>query len=154
MMASSDIDIEQFFIEHLEQANTTQRMALVLEALEVSGLTQDAVQLPILLRELFYQADPQMAREARLFYYSKYADPGARHEFSLRRLASEDPENRAEAFKILQTLPPLEGEMREVSPAGEAPPTLGFQVVGILAREKLGRRSNGDVFIVDYAWGR
>jgi len=36
----------------------------------------------------------------------------------------------------------------------EGPPGLAFQVVGILAPEKLGRRSGGAIGLVDYSWGR
>src|SRR6266850_2951889 len=49
----------------------------------------------------------------------------------------------------------VDGELRP-SPTADsmAPPTFHFRVVGILAREKLGRRSQGMVAIVDYAAGK
>lgn len=51
----------------------------------------------------------------------------------------------------------VDGEIRAVDDGGarEAPPAVeSFQVVGILAREKLGRRSQGEVVVADAGWAR
>jgi len=50
----------------------------------------------------------------------------------------------------------VDGELLpKAEPAGSEPaPVLSFRVVGTLAREKLGRRSQGMVAVVDYAAGR
>ncbi|TDJ67361.1 MAG: FtsX-like permease family protein [Planctomycetota bacterium] len=49
----------------------------------------------------------------------------------------------------------IDGEVRVVGEASpDRPAALAFQVAGILAREKLGRRSRGMIAIVDYDWGK
>jgi putative ABC transport system permease protein len=51
----------------------------------------------------------------------------------------------------------VDGQLQPKEPLSPAPasaPVLEFKVVGILAREKLGRRSQGMVAVVDYAAGR
>ena len=49
----------------------------------------------------------------------------------------------------------VDGVMQAVGPAvDDAPVVFTFEVRGVLAREKLGRRANGDVLLVDYAPGR
>ncbi len=49
----------------------------------------------------------------------------------------------------------IDGVMQSVDEARpDAPPSLTFQVAGILSREKLGRRANGQIVLVDLPWGR
>jgi putative ABC transport system permease protein len=52
----------------------------------------------------------------------------------------------------------IDGEIRRVDPeeraVPEIPTEVSFHVAGILEREKLGRRSQGMVAIVDFRWGR
>lgn len=48
----------------------------------------------------------------------------------------------------------VEGELATVGePIPDVPPEVPFLVVGVLAREKLGRRSHGQVALIDYDWG-
>jgi putative ABC transport system permease protein len=50
----------------------------------------------------------------------------------------------------------IEGEIRVLEPhePGDVPREEAFEVVGVLAREKLGKRSQGMVVVVDFAWGQ
>jgi putative ABC transport system permease protein len=52
----------------------------------------------------------------------------------------------------------IDGEIKSVDPEettrSDIPVEVSFRVAGVLAREKLGRRSQGMVVVVDYRWGR
>jgi putative ABC transport system permease protein len=50
----------------------------------------------------------------------------------------------------------VDGEIRRLDPAetSDVPVEQGFEVVGVLAREKLGKRSHGMVVVVDIGFGR
>ena len=49
----------------------------------------------------------------------------------------------------------IEGQMQHKPGARpDAPPSFTFEVAGILAPKKLGRRANGEIVVVPYAWGQ
>jgi putative ABC transport system permease protein len=52
----------------------------------------------------------------------------------------------------------IDGEIKPIDPEEttrpDVPVEVSFHVAGVLAREKLGRRSQGMVVVVDYRWGR
>ncbi len=49
----------------------------------------------------------------------------------------------------------VDGEMQRKAQANrELPPTFTFEIVGILAPEKLGRRAGGQVAIAEFSWGQ
>lgn len=49
----------------------------------------------------------------------------------------------------------VDGQLTVVERANrEAPVEYGFQITGILKPERLGRRANGQVALIDFAWGR